>query len=212
MMSQIDSRHWKISTSRHFQNGCHNTAKFQHCPISSKFDMWVDNDVPNWFLTSKNFYRSPFSKWPPQYRTNSTLSDFNAISYVGRLWCPELIPDIEKFLPIAIFKMAAKTRHKKWAVQIQHCPISSKFDMCVDKDVPIDSWHWKISTGRHFQNGCHNIAKIKHCPISSKFDMWIENDVPTLKNFYRSPFSRWPPQYLKNSTLSDIIKMWYVGR
>jgi hypothetical protein len=28
----------------------------------------------------KNFYRLPFSKWPPQYRTNSTLSDFNAIS------------------------------------------------------------------------------------------------------------------------------------
>jgi hypothetical protein len=29
------------------------------------------------------------------------LSDFNAISYVGRLWCPELIPGIEKFLPVA---------------------------------------------------------------------------------------------------------------
>jgi hypothetical protein len=28
---------------------------------------------------------SPFSKWPPQYRTNSTLSDFNDIPYVGRL-------------------------------------------------------------------------------------------------------------------------------
>jgi hypothetical protein len=27
--------------------GRHNTAKIQHCPISSKFDMWVDNDVPN---------------------------------------------------------------------------------------------------------------------------------------------------------------------
>jgi hypothetical protein len=27
-----------------------------------------------------------------------------------------------------------------------------------------------------------------------------------LKNFYRSPFSKWPPQYRKNSTLSDIIK------
>jgi hypothetical protein len=27
----------------------------------------------------------------------------------------------------AIFKMAAKTRQKKWAVKIQHCPISSKF-------------------------------------------------------------------------------------
>jgi hypothetical protein len=35
----------------------------------------------------------------------------------------------------AIFKMAAKTRHKKWAVKIQHCLISSKFDMCVDNNV-----------------------------------------------------------------------------
>jgi hypothetical protein len=30
-------------------------AKIQHCPISSKFDMWVDNDVPNLFLTLENF-------------------------------------------------------------------------------------------------------------------------------------------------------------
>jgi hypothetical protein len=30
-------------------------AKNPHCPISSKFDMWVDNDVSNLFLTSKNF-------------------------------------------------------------------------------------------------------------------------------------------------------------
>ena len=42
MMSRIDSQHWKISTARHFQNGRHNTPKIQHCPISSKFDMWVD--------------------------------------------------------------------------------------------------------------------------------------------------------------------------
>ena len=67
--------------------------------------------------------------------------------------------------------MAAKTRYKKWAVKIQHCPISSKFDMWVDNDVP--------------------------------------NWFPTLKNFYRSPFSKWPPQYCKNSTLPDIIKIWY---
>jgi hypothetical protein len=46
----------------------------------------LDNDVP----TLKNFYRSPFSKWPPQYRTNSTLSDFNDISYVGRLFLPPI--------------------------------------------------------------------------------------------------------------------------
>jgi hypothetical protein len=32
--------------------------------------------------------------------------------------------------------MAAKTRHKKSEVKIQHCPISSKFDMWVDNDVP----------------------------------------------------------------------------
>jgi hypothetical protein len=30
------------------------------------------------------------------------------------------------------------------------------------------------------------------------------------KNFYRLPFSKWPPQYLKYSTLSDIIQIWYV--
>ena len=94
-------------------------VKIQHCPISSKFDMWVDNDVPNWFLTLKNFYRSPFSKWPLQYRTNSTLSDFNDISYVGRLWCPELTPDIEKFLPVAIFKMATTMPHKFNIVRFQ---------------------------------------------------------------------------------------------
>jgi hypothetical protein len=38
----------KISTGRHFQNGRHKTAKNQHCPISSKFDMLVDNDAVFW--------------------------------------------------------------------------------------------------------------------------------------------------------------------
>jgi hypothetical protein len=61
-MSWNDSWHRKISTGRHFQNGHHNTAQIQHCPISTTFHMWVDYDVPKWFLTSKNFYRPPFSK------------------------------------------------------------------------------------------------------------------------------------------------------
>jgi hypothetical protein len=74
MMSWIDSRHWKISTGRHFQNGHHNTAQIQHCPISTTFHMWVDYDVPNWLLTLKFFYRSPFSKWPSQYHTNQHCS------------------------------------------------------------------------------------------------------------------------------------------
>jgi hypothetical protein len=65
----------KMATGRNFSMSGINSGH-------SKFDMWVDNDVP----TLKNFYRSPFSKWPPQYHTNSTLSNFNAISYVGRLW------------------------------------------------------------------------------------------------------------------------------
>jgi hypothetical protein len=49
----------KISTIHHFQNGRHNTANIQHCPISSKFDMWVDNDVPNWWKwqTSRKFWK-----------------------------------------------------------------------------------------------------------------------------------------------------------
>jgi branched-subunit amino acid transport protein AzlD len=47
------------------------------------------------------------------------LSDFNDISYVGRLWCPELIPDIEKILPVAIFKMATTIPHKFNIVRFQ---------------------------------------------------------------------------------------------
>jgi hypothetical protein len=34
----------------------------------------------------------------------------------------------------AIFKMTTKTPHKKWVVKIQHCPISTTFDMWVDYD------------------------------------------------------------------------------
>jgi hypothetical protein len=37
---------------------------------------------------------------------------------------------------LGLFKMAAKTQHKKWEVKIQHCPLSSKFDMWVDNEVP----------------------------------------------------------------------------
>jgi hypothetical protein len=40
------------------------------------------------------------------------LSNFNDISYVDKLWCPELIPDIEKFLSVAIFKMATTIPQK----------------------------------------------------------------------------------------------------
>ena len=149
------SRHWKISSGHHFQNGHHNTTQIQHFPISATFHLgrlWCSEIpdieqflpvaifkmattipqkfnivryhqnlicVPNWFLTLKNFYRLPFSKWPPQYHTNSTLFDFNEISYVGRLWWPELIPGIDKFLPVSIFKMATTIPQKFNIVRFQ---------------------------------------------------------------------------------------------
>ena len=40
------------------------------------------------------------------------------------------------------------------------------------------SQHWKISSGRHFQNGHHNTAQIQHCLISTTFYMWVDYDVP----------------------------------
>jgi hypothetical protein len=80
------------------------------------------------------------------------LSDCNNISYVGRLWCPKMIPDIVKLLPVSLFKNG---RHN--TAQIQHCSISTSW---------IDSRHWKISTGLHFQNGHHNTTKIQHYSIS----------------------------------------------
>jgi hypothetical protein len=48
-------------------------------------------------------------------------------------------------------------------------------NMWVDNDVPNYSWHRKISTGRHFQNGHHNTAQIQHCPISTTFHMWVDS-------------------------------------
>jgi hypothetical protein len=38
---------------------------------------------------------------------------------VAILWCPEMIPDIEKFLPATIFKMAATIPHKFNIVRFQ---------------------------------------------------------------------------------------------
>jgi hypothetical protein len=45
----------KTPKRRHFQNGHHNTAQIQQCPISTTFHMWVDYDVPIRFPTLKNF-------------------------------------------------------------------------------------------------------------------------------------------------------------
>jgi hypothetical protein len=62
----------KIATGRNFSMAGINSGH-HYLPTYQNYD------VPNSFLTLKNLYRSPFSKWSPQYRTNSTLFDFNEI-------------------------------------------------------------------------------------------------------------------------------------
>jgi hypothetical protein len=65
-----------------------------------------------WYRTMLNFYH-------PFFMPNSTLSDIIKIWYVGRSWSPELISNIEKFLPVAIFKMVATIPHKFNIVRFQ---------------------------------------------------------------------------------------------
>jgi hypothetical protein len=62
-----------------------------------------------------------------------------------------MIPEIEKFLPVAIFKMAATIPHK------------------------------------------FNIVRFQRPEL-----------IPDTEIFLPSPFSKWPPQYRKNSTLFDF--------
>ena len=47
--------------------------------------MWVDYDVPDRFPTLKKILAVAIFKMATTMRTNSTLFDFNDISYVGRL-------------------------------------------------------------------------------------------------------------------------------
>jgi hypothetical protein len=49
-------------------------------------------------------------------------------------------------------------------------------------------------------NLCGIVAAILKMATARNFSM-----SGILKNFYQSPFSKWPPQFRKNSTLSDII-------
>jgi hypothetical protein len=149
--------------------------------------MWVDNDVLNSFPTLKNFYRSPFSKWPPQYHT----VDF--LRYCGGHF--ENSNQLKLFNVGNQFRTSLSTHIKLWWYR-------TMLNFC---DIVVT-----ILKMAH-----HNTAKIQHCPISSQFDMWVDNDVlnwfPTLNNFYWLLFSKWPPQYRKKSILSDIITIWNSG-
>jgi hypothetical protein len=137
--------------------------------------MWVDNDVPNWFPTLKNFYLSPFSKWPPLYRMkfcwNLTMLNLWSIVVailkmvtVRNFWCQESIRDI-------IFYLHMKCRWNRTMLNLCYIVVAI-LKMATGRNLSmsgINSGHSKISTGRHFQNGHHNTAQIQHCSISMKF-------------------------------------------
>jgi hypothetical protein len=96
--------------------------------MSSKFDMPVVPEIcrgqvhgPRKERKEKNKNKNKNNNNNNKKRSNlgdlikkveSLGSDIIKIWYVGRLWCPELIPDFEKFLPVAIFKMATTILHK----------------------------------------------------------------------------------------------------
>jgi hypothetical protein len=150
-MSRIDSWYRKISTGRHFQNGHHNAAQIPHCLISTS---WIDIIYPHikfwWYRTMLNFCGIVVAILKMATGRNFSMLGINSRHHY--------LPTIP---------------HKFNIVRFQRHFICGYIMMS-----RIDSWHWTISTGRHFQNGHHIIAKNQHCPISSQFDMWVDNDVP----------------------------------
>jgi hypothetical protein len=242
--------------------------KIQHCPISSKFVMWVDNNVLNWFQKLKNFYQLPFLKCPPQYRQcwyfailwrpveiqcrdtiwdiiiyphiklwwyrtmlnfavlwwpfwkwrtveifqcresirdiiickNSTLSDIIKIWYVGRKWCPELIPDIEKFLPVPIFKMSTTIPHKFNIVRFQRLGIVQCRESI--RDIIIYP-HMKLWWYRTMLIFCDIVATSRICSMSGHhLGHHIEQFLPVA--IFKMATT--------NSTLPDFNAISHVGR
>jgi hypothetical protein len=154
MMSRIDSWHQQISTGCHFQNGCHNTAQIQHCSISTgqcwicavlwrPFWKWRQVEIFQCRDSIRDIIIYPHIKflW---YRT---MLNFSGHFKNGDwLWCPEFIPDIEKFLAVAIFKMTATIPHKFNIVRFQ------RHFICVEFLPPIfyavfwqPFWKWQTS-------------------------------------------------------------------
>jgi hypothetical protein len=144
----------KMATSRNFSmsginSGHHYLPTYQILMISDNVE----------FLR----YRSSFVKGLPQYRTNSTLFDFNVLNW---------------FLTSKNFY---RSPFPKWPpVEIGQCWI------CAVLWGPF--WKWRP-------------VEIFQCRESIR-DIFIYQ---LIKFWWYSPFSKWPPQYCKNSTLSDII-------
>jgi hypothetical protein len=136
MMPRIDSLFWKISTGRHFQNGHHNTARIQHWPISTPFDMWVDYGVPNdschRHISTGRYFQNG--------RHNTAQIQHCPISSKFDMWVDNDVPNW--FSTSKNFFRRHFQNGPRNTAHIQHCSISTSW---------IDFWHWKISTGLHFQ-------------------------------------------------------------
>jgi hypothetical protein len=109
MMSRIYSWHWKISSGHLISDSVEFLRSFWKWRLLEIFQCRESN---------RDIIIYPHMKW----RWNRTMLNLCGIdiSYVGRLWCPKMIPDIEKCLPVAIFKMAVTIPHKFNIVRFQH--------------------------------------------------------------------------------------------
>jgi hypothetical protein len=70
------------------------------------------------------------------------------------------------------------------------------------------SRHSKISSGRHFQNGCHNAAHIQHCPISTILKM------ASARNFSMTGINSGYhnlPTYEMSLKSDNVEFVWYCG-
>jgi hypothetical protein len=69
-------------------------------------------------VTGRNFSMSGIISGHHNLPTYEMSLKSDKVEFV-RYWCPELIPDIEKFLPVSIFKMATTIPHKFNIVRFQ---------------------------------------------------------------------------------------------
>jgi hypothetical protein len=106
---------------------------------------------------------------------------------VGRLWCPEFIPNIEKFLAVAIFKMAATIPYKFNIVRFQrHFICGCGIVVAI----------LKMATGRNFSmlgiNSGHHYLPIYKILMITLFDfneisyvgrLWWPELIPNIENF-----------------------------
>jgi hypothetical protein len=159
MMSRIDSRHWKISTDLHFQNGRHNTENstsfhsFCYAPLVKRRNfshLWKKSQIFNrdscknlliylhmkcrWNRTMLNLCCIVVAILKMETGRNFSMSGINIYPHIKFWWyrkmfnlyrpfwhkiCHSDMSPLEEQFSIfkifkmsAIFKLAAKTRHK----------------------------------------------------------------------------------------------------